>query len=132
MPNYIEKEWVLEAVKHTDDIYPYKVPEEYDTYGQYNEGWSDACDYIRGELETLTAADVEPVVHGKPVVKNRPKFYKKYEAVGWSVEGERLYIEHVVFEEKNRVEYCPVCAKRLCSRFNNYCPNCGAKMDLEE
>ena len=31
------------------------------------------------------------------------------------------------FKERN----CPVCKKRIESNFWNYCPNCGAKMDLE-
>lgn len=29
-------------------------------------------------------------------------------------------------------EYCSECKKRLCSRFRNYCPNCGAKIILED
>ena len=33
--------------------HPYKVPGNYDTYSQYNEGWSDAIDRVRGELGRL-------------------------------------------------------------------------------
>ena len=33
--------------------HPYKVPGDYDTYSQYNEGWCDAIDRVRGELENL-------------------------------------------------------------------------------
>lgn len=107
MPNYIEKESVLEAVKHTDDMYPYKVPGEYDTYGQYNEGWSDACDYIRGELETLTEADVEPVVH-----------------------AEWIHIE----EDKYKCSHCWAVTEIdefMCEPVYIRCPFCGAIMDLE-
>lgn len=84
------------------------------------------------EIRDTPAADVAPLAHGKPVVRNRPEFYKKYEAVGWSEEGERLYIRRIILDDKKTVEYCPVCAKRLCSRFNNYCPHCGAKMIKED
>lgn len=107
MPNYIEKEWVLEAVKHTDDMYPYKVPGEYDTYGQYNEGWSDACDYIRGELETLQAADVAPVIH-----------------------AEWIHIE----EDKYKCSHCWAVTEIdefMCEPVYIRCPFCGAIMDLE-
>lgn len=31
------------------------------------------------------------------------------------------------FKERN----CPVCKKRIESNFWSFCPNCGAKMDLE-
>lgn len=27
---------------------------------------------------------------------------------------------------------CPECQKRLCSRFTNYCPNCGTKINVED
>lgn len=107
MPKYIEKEWVLEAVKHTDDMYPYKVPGEYDTYGQYNEGWSDACDYIRGELETLQAADVAPVIH-----------------------AEWIHIE----EDKYKCSHCWAVTEIdefMCEPVYIRCPFCGAIMDLE-
>lgn len=32
---------------------------------EYNEGWNDACDYIRDKLENEPAADVAPVVRCK-------------------------------------------------------------------
>ena len=51
-------------------------------------------------------ADVSPVRHAK-----------------WSVNVGMNF-----FKERN----CPVCKKRIESNFWNYCPNCGAKMDLED
>lgn len=33
--------------------HPYKVPGDYDTYSQYNEGWQDAIDRVRGELSVI-------------------------------------------------------------------------------
>lgn len=31
----------------------YRVPGEYDTYSQYNEGWTDALDRVRGRLKSI-------------------------------------------------------------------------------
>ena len=61
----------------------------------------DAADCIR----YMDAADVAPVRHGRWEVKVGMNFFK----------------------ERN----CPVCKKRIESNFWNYCPNCGAKMDLK-
>lgn len=33
--------------------HPYKVPGDYDTYSQYNEGWCDAINRVRGDVESL-------------------------------------------------------------------------------
>lgn len=107
MRKFVDKEWVLEAVKHTDEMYPYKVPGEYDTYGQYNEGWSDACDQIRCELETLQEADVAPVIH-----------------------AEWIHIE----EDKYKCSHCWAVTKIdefMCEPVYIRCPFCGAIMDLE-
>ena len=35
-----------ELIKEAEALYPYKVVGKFETYDQYNEGWSDACDYI--------------------------------------------------------------------------------------
>lgn len=80
---------------------------------------------------TIEAADVAPVVHVTPMIKCRPERYEKYEVHGTSESGETLYLKRIFVDEKNRVMYCQACGKRLCSRFVNYCPNCGAKCDLE-
>lgn len=77
---------------------------------------------------TIEAADVAPVVHGAPIPICRPEKYEKYEPCGTSENGETLYLKRIFVDEKSRVMYCPACGKRLCSRFDNYCPNCGAKM----
>ena len=61
----------------------------------------DAADCIR----YMDAADVTPVRHAK-----------------WGVNVGMNF-----FKERN----CPVCKKRIESNFWNYCPNCGAIMDLK-
>lgn len=86
---------------------------------------------LKRYVKRAPAADVAPVVHGLPVRKNRPKKYEWYEEIK-TENGEILYRKHVYVDETNWAEYCSACGKRLCSRFKSYCPNCGAKMDLEE
>lgn len=76
------------------------------------------------------SADVAPVVHGVPVRKNRESKEVIY-LQEKEENGEILYKRYVYTDKTDWVEYCSVCGKRLCSRYNNFCPNCGAKMDLE-
>lgn len=87
---------------------------------------------VIGVLHDIPAADVVPVIHGTPISKIRPQKYEIYEQAGTGENGEILYHKRIYVDEKNSAEYCPVCNKRLCSRFRSFCPNCGAKMDLEE
>lgn len=72
--------------------------------------------------------NVRPVVRRLPVLKYRPQRYERYEEIGLNDKGEMLYLKRVYVDEKNYAMYCPVCGKRLCSRFTNFCPNCGANM----
>lgn len=68
----------------------------------------DYCAFAKRILN-LPAADVVPVVHGRWNTVIRHEHYpsgKEYEA-----------------------DYCSVCGQRGSLEFN-YCPNCGAKMDL--
>lgn len=94
---------------------------------------SDAFE-IAARLAQVTAErdelkkNVRPVVRGIPVLKYRPQRYEHYEEVGLNDKGEMLYLKRVYVDEKNYAMYCPVCGKRLCSRFTNFCPNCGANM----
>ena len=92
----------------------------------------EAIDAALSALCSLTAAEFAPVVHGVPISKNRPQKYEMYEEAGTGENGETLYRKRIYVGEKNSVEYCPACGKRLCSRFRSFCPNCGAKMDGTE
>ena len=90
--------------------------------------WNDAAMIIR----EMKAEDVAPVVHGMPMLKYRPERHERYEEYGVNENGDKLYIKRIFVDEKSYYMYCSACNKRLCSRFINYCPNCGAKMDAEE
>ena len=78
------------------------------------------------------AANVALVWHGHPAYHNRPAHYEHYEMVQQTENGEPLYKRQYYTLQDNPVAYCSECGKRLCSRFINFCPNCGARMDGKE
>ena len=51
--------------------HPYKVPGNHNTYSQYNEGWQDAIDRVRGKLENLAGGWI-------PVERRLPQVFGKY------------------------------------------------------
>lgn len=81
-------------------------------------------------LEKVPAADVAPVVRGKPITKIREVTITEYhEARGvFASDGSNVYIKNMVYA-KVPYDHCPVCGAVLCSRWHNYCGKCGAKMD---
>lgn len=81
-------------------------------------------------LEGEPAADVAPVVRGKPITRIREVTITEYhEARGvFAADGSNVYIKNMVHTEIP-YDYCPVCGAVLCSRWHNYCGKCGAKMD---
>lgn len=83
---------------------------------------------VQLRILAIPASDVALVRHGRPIIKNRPERVEEFFEAKL-VDGEVLYRRKIKVIEDNPVEYCPLCGKRLCSRFSNFCPNCGAKMD---
>lgn len=107
MAEYIEKSAAVVIADYAADEHPYdKDPERPETYSDYNQGWNDACDYIRGKLEAMPVADVAPVRHGE-----------------WIVCG----------DGDNVPWMCSHCGKTTASKYKmmygKYCPNCGIRMD---
>lgn len=88
------------------------------------------ADCIASEILSLPAADVAPVVRGKPITKVREVTITEYhEARGvFASDGSNVYIKNMVYA-KVPYDHCPVCGAVLCSRWHNYCGKCGAKMD---
>lgn len=82
------------------------------------------------EIRNAPAADVAPVVRGKPITKVREVTITEYhEARGvFASDGSNVYIKNMVYA-KVPYDHCPVCGAVLCSRWHNYCGKCGAKMD---
>lgn len=78
---HMTDDWVPEVEKILDKIeaeHPYKVPGKRDAYSQYNEGWQDAIDRVRGELERLNDGWV-PVEDRLPEEKVNPVSQDFYE-----------------------------------------------------
>ncbi len=84
----------------------------------------------KDRLEELPAADVAPVVHGTPIIKHRHfGGFKQYTGVDAMGETHTITVDE---RWECDAKHCPECQALLCSRFENYCPNCGAKMDCPE
>lgn len=107
MAEYIERNAAVSIADYAADVHPYeKSADKPETFSEYNQGWNDACDYIREKLEEEPPADVAPVRHGR-----------------WELVTTKYSAQYA------RVGYCQNCnEERL---VDNYCPNCGAKMDGE-
>ena len=121
MSDYISRAAAVTIADYAADEYPYdKDPKKPETYSDYNQGWNDACDYIRGKLDDEKSADVEPVRHG------RWEGYSHSRYCGIDEYGEPIYRDGIVY-------YCsnPKCRRKTVVK-ENFCPSCGAKMDLEE
>ena len=71
-------------------------------------------------IKSLPAADVEPVRHG------RWEGYTHSRYCGIDEYGEPIFRDGIVY-------YCsnPKCRRKTVIK-ENYCPNCGSKMDLED
>lgn len=108
MCDYIKREPTILAVNMAMDKFPYaKDPQRPETYSKYNEGWSDACDYILGMIEAENIADAVTVKHGKWETNLLPQAWK------CSICGFKNR-----FRSGRKTDYL------------KYCPCCGAKMDL--
>lgn len=51
---YISKNAAITVAAYAADEHPYdKNPGKPETFSEYNQGWNDACDYIRERLEDV-------------------------------------------------------------------------------
>ena len=112
------------------------------------------CECIKKRLEkeekrvsAIPAADVAPVVHGRWIFTKRHLWYKDENGNidEWRVDngfhnGPECQICHTAFCEHCTPDwstteceighyYCSECAETSRDAHENYCPNCGAKMD---
>ena len=76
--------------------------------------WLDSSRTL-GAIMDIPAADVAPVVHGRWIEY-------KYETVSVA-RGRKIH---------NTKNHCSVCHESNGRKKTNFCPNCGAKMDLED
>lgn len=101
MSDYISREAAVTIADYAADEHPYdKNPKQLETYSEYNQGWNDACDYIRGKLDDEKSADVEPVQRWVLCKDRPPKEYGRYQAV---VESEAFpgsrYIDTLTYDK---------------------------------
>lgn len=113
MADYISREALTEAFENADADVCESYPDGYCDWGFGREN-------IREVIAGVPAADVEPVRHG------RWEGYSHSRYCGIDADGEPVYRDGVVY-------YCsnPKCRRKTVIK-ENYCPNCGAKMDLED
>ena len=69
-------------------------------------------------IQDMPSEDVAPVVHGKWNGYTRSAFH------GCDEFGDPIYRDVAIY-------ICPECGRRTVIK-ENYCPKCGAKMDLED
>lgn len=103
---------VLKITTRVEEIHPYKVAGDRDSYSPYNEGWSDCVSQIEHYLEQIPSAESERK-KGKWIKHENPTL------------GQCLKI---VYE-------CSECHKGVgCEYFvrRSFCPNCGADMRGEQ
>ena len=112
MSDYIRREAALEAFENADA----DVREDY-RYGACD--WGFGMKNIQKVLNSVPTADVEPVRHG------RWEGYTHSRYCGIDEYGEPIFRDGIVY-------YCsnPKCRRKTVIK-ENYCPNCGRKMDLE-
>lgn len=97
MAEYIEKSAAVVIADYAADEHPYsKDPEHPETYSDYNQGWNDACDYIRGKLEDMPDADVTPVLHSF-----------------WLTVGYLVYCHRCSGMTLNTSRFCPFCGAKM-------------------
>nr|DAO22506.1 MAG TPA: GENERAL NEGATIVE REGULATOR OF TRANSCRIPTION, SIGNALING PROTEIN, NOT4 RING.8A [Caudoviricetes sp.] len=105
------------------------------------------AEFIENALDFIPAADVAPVVHGRWIFTKRHLWYKDENGNidEWRVDngfhnGPECQICHTAFCEHCTPDwstteceighyYCSECAETSRDAHEDYCPNCGAKMD---
>lgn len=71
------------------------------------------CEYMIDDIEVMKAADVQPVKHGRWI-----DIYEYCEKNGYIPSGMGIYY------------WCSECGESE-PKTSDYCPNCGARMDLK-
>ena len=113
MADYISREAALEAFENAD-------ADVMEDYGDGTSDWGFGRKNIRETLNSVPAANVEPVRNG------RWEEYTHSYYCGVDEYGEPRWVDRAVY-------YCynPKCRRKTVVK-EKYCPSCGAKMCLED
>ena len=104
MPKYIEREALEVALNHRLNF----LMAENGEYDHYTSGFDEAVTRV----EDFPVADVAPVRHAKVI--------------------DKISDDHETIKPWEYRYYCSACKIPMRDSWNKYCPNCGAKMDLED
>ena len=108
----ISRKDVIILIDEATELHPYKVIGDSETYSDYNQGWEDACNWLYANIESDNLKTVTPQQKvGKWIDSNLPQ--EKY--VCSECGGACWYYDYEGSVAKSK-----------------YCPNCGAKMEVED
>ena len=101
MDDYISRKAAIAYIREQSE----ECQKAFEELGGESGIYADAYNDLAEDFYSIPAADIAPVVHGR-----------------W------------IYDEKAQRPYCSVCKRHFYGATNSpmsYCPNCGAKMDIE-
>lgn len=119
MPEYIDKSVVLDQISKQKLFYDEERKQSGDCLEEMNYvGAENGLTALEDVISDIPAADVAPVVHGRWKGWITPAFY------GLDDFGDPIYRDAIFYR-------CSICGRKSAIK-ENFCPNCGAKLDLED
>ena len=123
MAQYLERSTAIDIAISAEDVHPYKVAGQPETYSDYNQGWSDACGYISELFETAPTIDVLAVTSDNLVGSGATELVPMLRGK-WILR----HIGCVHFFECSVCHATPIYG----TKNTKFCQNCGARMDEED
>nr|DAR17637.1 MAG TPA: zinc-ribbon containing domain protein [Caudoviricetes sp.] len=116
MADYISREAAIAYIREQSE----ELQKAFEELGGESGIYADAYNDLAEDFHRIPAADVEPVRHGRWEVYTHSRY------CGNDEYGDPVFMDGVVY-------YCsnPKCRRKTVIK-ENFCPSCGAKMDLEE
>ena len=69
----VRRKDVIILIDEATELHPYKVIGDSETYSNYNQGWTDACDWLYANIESDNLSSVTPKENDKlKYLKGRP------------------------------------------------------------
>lgn len=121
MPKYIDADALKEA-------FLIEGKDVYDDAYEFDTKWGASQELIEKVIDSAPAADVAPVKHGHWVYKMRELI--RYEDVTGTDPLGGTQTVTVKTHVRGPVPYCSLCDALAADSFLDYCPHCGAKMEV--